>query len=63
MKYRKLGSSDWQVSVLGFGAMRLPTKKIIPRVDKDESIKLIRYGIDKGINYIDRIEKRLKLLI
>lgn len=53
MKYRKLGSVDWKVSALGFGAMRLPTKKILPRVDWDESIKLIRYAIDKGINYID----------
>jgi len=53
MKYRKLGSIDWNVSALGFGAMRLPTKKFLPRVDWDESIKLIRYGIDKKINYLD----------
>ena len=53
MEYRKLGSIDWKVSALGFGAMRLPTKKVLPRVDWDESIKLIRYGIDKGINYLD----------
>jgi len=24
MKYRKFGSLDWEASVLGFGAMRLP---------------------------------------
>ena len=53
MEHRKLGSIDWNVSALGFGAMRLPTKKFLPGVDWDESIKLIRYGIDKGINYID----------
>ena len=27
MKYRKMGSLDWKVSALGFGAMRLPTIK------------------------------------
>ena len=53
MKYRNFGSIAWNVSALGLGAMRLPTKKFLPRVDWDESIKLIRYAIDKGINYID----------
>jgi len=53
MEYRKFGSIDWKVSALGLGAMRLPTKKFLPRVDRDESVKLIRYAIDKGINYID----------
>ncbi len=53
MKYRQFGAIDWKVSALGFGAMRLPTKKIIPRVNWEKSIELIRYGIDKGINYLD----------
>ncbi|MFX0070033.1 MAG: aldo/keto reductase [Candidatus Hermodarchaeota archaeon] len=53
MEYRKFGNIDWKVSALGFGAMRLPTKRLIPRVDWEKSIDLIRYGIDKGINYID----------
>lgn len=53
MKYRELGALNWDVSALGFGCMRLPSKGIFRRVDWDESIKLIRYGIDQGINYID----------
>ncbi len=53
MEYRKLGSIDWKVSALGFGAMRLPTKKFLPRIEWEESIELIRYGIDRGINYLD----------
>lgn len=54
MKYRTMGSLDWQVSALGFGCMRLPTRRINKlRAKTDESIELIRYGIDKGINYID----------
>ncbi len=28
MKYRKMGSLDWKVSALGFGAMRLPLKMV-----------------------------------
>lgn len=49
-----MGSLDWKVSALGFGCMRLPTRRINKlRAKTEESIELIRYGIDKGINYID----------
>ena len=54
MQYRKMGSLDWEVSALGFGCMRLPPRKINRlRAETDESIQLIRHGIDQGINYID----------
>ena len=54
MKYRKMGSLGWEVSALGFGAMRLPARNINRlRADKKESLKLIRHGIDLGINYLD----------
>ena len=53
MKYRKMGNLGWEVSALGFGAMRLPYKKFPPRVNSEESIKIIRRGIDLGINYVD----------
>ncbi len=46
----KLG---WEVSALGFGAMRLPTKGLLKRLDEKEAIRIIRRGIDLGINYID----------
>ncbi|MFX1406020.1 MAG: aldo/keto reductase [Promethearchaeota archaeon] len=52
MKYRKMGSLDWKVSALGFGAMRLPTTEE-NKVNEEESIKMIRYAIDHGVNYID----------
>jgi len=54
MQYRKMGSLDWKVSALGFGCMRLPPRKINRlRAQTEKSIKLIRYGIDLGINYVD----------
>ena len=54
MHYRKFGKLDWNVSALGFGAMRLPiiggdTKNI----DQPEAIKMIRHSIDNGVNYVD----------
>lgn len=49
-----MGSLDWNVSSLGFGCMRLPSRRINRlRAKTDESIKLIRHGIDLGINYVD----------
>jgi uncharacterized protein len=53
MQYRSFGKDGWKASVLGFGAMRLPCLKSGSGVDSDLSIELIRYGIKKGINYID----------
>jgi predicted aldo/keto reductase-like oxidoreductase len=53
MKYRKMGSLPWEVSALGFGCMRLPTKSMLRGVDEKKAIEIIRYGIDQGINYID----------
>ena len=56
-----MGNLDWEVSALGFGCMRLPTKSIVNKntnnskqvIDKEYAIEMIRYGIDQGINYID----------
>lgn len=54
MNYRKLGNTGIKVSALGFGCMRLPTLKPgEPAIDREEAIRLIRKGIDSGINYID----------
>ncbi len=54
MKYRDFGTLDWKVSALGFGAMRLPLKGKEPsEVDEPESIRMIRYAIDHGVNYVD----------
>ena len=46
MKYRKFGNLDWEVSVLSLGVMKIPESR-------EESIRIIRYGIENGINYLD----------
>ncbi|MHA1124348.1 MAG: aldo/keto reductase [Candidatus Heimdallarchaeota archaeon] len=54
MKYRKLGSIDFEVSALGFGAMRLPSRLgMLGSVKKKEAIRILRSAFDQGVNYID----------
>lgn len=53
MKYRTLGNNK-DVSILGFGCMRLPViDGNYGQIDKEEAMKQLRYSIDHGINYID----------
>ncbi len=54
MQYRTLGKTGLKVSIIGFGCMRLPIKNpSTTEVDEEEAIRLIRMGIDGGINYVD----------
>lgn len=52
MNYRKFGRLDFNVSALGFGAMRLPCSSE-HIVDEKEAIRLLRRAVDGGVNYID----------
>jgi predicted aldo/keto reductase-like oxidoreductase len=54
MLYRRFGRLDWAASALGFGAMRLPTiGGDEANVDQEEAVRMIRYAIDHGVNYVD----------
>ena len=52
MEYRPFGKTGVQVSIMGYGAMRLPTLED-GTCDVEKSLPLLRRGIDLGINYID----------
>jgi predicted aldo/keto reductase-like oxidoreductase len=55
LKYRDFGKKlNWKVSALGFGAMRLPIiGNDASKIDEQEAMKMIRYAIDHGVNYVD----------
>ncbi len=54
MQYRKFGSLDWEVSALGFGAMRLPTlDDDSGNINEPLATDMIRHAIDNGVNYVD----------
>ena len=54
MKYRINAKTGEKISLLGFGAMRLPAPEGRPdEIDVNESVRMIRHAIDNGVNYID----------
>lgn len=48
MIYKTYGKTGLKVSAVGFGGMRFDTKR-----SKEENADLVRYAVDKGINYLD----------
>ena len=53
MLYNTLGKTGLEVSRLGFGTMRLPTKSDNADIDKLEASQMLEYGIENGVNIID----------
>jgi predicted aldo/keto reductase-like oxidoreductase len=53
MRYNKFGRVDFNVSTLGFGAMRLPKVKDTEEIDEEAAMEMIYHAIDNGVNYID----------
>jgi len=55
MEYRDFGVTGIKVSILGFGAMRLPEEEKNGKyqVKEEESIRMIHRAFELGVNYID----------
>jgi aryl-alcohol dehydrogenase-like predicted oxidoreductase len=51
MRYRKLGNTGLDVSILSFGASSLGS--VFRETDERESIRAVHAALDAGINYID----------
>jgi len=52
MLYRKMNKAAPDLSILGFGCMRLPVNDK-GQIDEETATGMIRYAIDHGVNYID----------
>ena len=54
MLYRRLNKTWIDLSILGFGCMRLPIiDHKSEKIDYPKATRLIHYAIDNGVNYID----------
>jgi predicted aldo/keto reductase-like oxidoreductase len=54
MQYRKVGNTGIDVSILGFGAMRLPQRSLNPEdIDEKLAVSMIRGAIDRGVTYVE----------
>jgi predicted aldo/keto reductase-like oxidoreductase len=51
LRYKEYGKTGDKVSVLGFGAMRLPM--VDDHVDMDLAVSIIQSALDSGVNYVD----------
>ena len=52
MLYRRMNRVPTDLSILGFGCMRLPVKKE-GNIDEEQATAMLRYAIDHGVNYVD----------
>lgn len=63
MKYKKLGSSDIEVSEIGLGCWTLGGLNWVngvpngwANVDEDEAIRAVHYALDQGVNHFDNAD-------
>ncbi len=52
MLYRRMEKAGLDLSILGFGCMRLPVTAE-GKIDESLAAEMLRYAIDRGVNYID----------
>ena len=52
MLYRKMPKNADELSILGFGCMRLPLTEE-GQIDEPRAIRQIRSAVDRGVNYLD----------
>jgi len=52
MQYRQYGRFGYEISALGFGAMRLPMTED-GHVDMDKAVPMLQRAFDLGVNYVD----------
>ena len=52
MLYRKMPKNGDELSILGFGCMRLPVKED-GTIDEERATRQVRCAIDHGVNYVD----------
>lgn len=53
MLYRNVPKNGDRLSILGFGAMRLPVDETTGQIKEQKAIDLMRRAIDNGVNYLD----------
>lgn len=52
MLYRRMNKVPVDLSILGFGCMRLPVTED-GSIDENHATEMLRYAIDHGVNYVD----------
>ncbi len=52
MLYRKMPKNGDDLSILGFGCMRLPVDRE-GKIDEERAVRQIRFAVDNGVNYLD----------
>lgn len=55
MRYQAFGKTGFEISKLGFGAMRMPEKEVDGKMtlDIEASVDLMRRSFELGVNYVD----------